>query len=328
MHPSTKWREQIDPDEANRFDRYAEAFVKMQQRKSQEFGYGRALHRKQILALRAVFDVLPDLPETARHGLFASPARYEAWIRLSNGGPNHAPDSKPDIRGFAVKVFGVAGPTATASLDWGCQDFLLINHSTFAFPKSEEFMDLTLASDRGLISLLTHIWNRYGAFRGVALMRRLAGVVGKPFRSFACETFYSAAPISCGPYACRLRLVPNGNPPSGDDVRDWARDVKDRLALAPLAFDFQLQFFVDEASTPIENASVDWPEMVAPFVTVARLIIPQQEFSNAAATQFDAQVEASSFDPWTALMVHRPLGNVMRARRVVYLASRSTRGAP
>jgi len=33
MHPSTKWREQIDPDEANRFERYAEAFVKMQQRK-------------------------------------------------------------------------------------------------------------------------------------------------------------------------------------------------------------------------------------------------------------------------------------------------------
>jgi len=327
MRLSTEWQERIDPGEAKRFERYAEDFVKMQQRKSREFGNGRALHRKQILALRATFEVLPDLPEPARHGLFAAPGGHDAWIRLSNGGADRAPDAKPDIRGFAIKVFGVSGPAATGSLDAGSQDFLLINHSSFAFPKSDEFVGLTLAADSGAGALLKHLWNRYGLLGGIGLTRRLAGIVGKPFRSFACETFYSAAPISCGPYACRLRLVPAGNPPPADDTRDWARDIRDRLARASLAFDFQLQFFVDEASTPIEDASADWREIVAPYVTVARLIISRQEFANAAATQFDAQVEAAGFDPWTALMDHRPLGNVMRARKVVYLASRNTRGA-
>jgi hypothetical protein len=88
-----------------------------------------------------------------------------------------------------------------------------------------------------------------------------------------------------------------------------------------------LQFFVDEASTPIEDASVDWQDSIAPYVTVARLGIPQQEFADDAARQFDAQVEAAAFDPWSALMDHRPLGDVMRARKVVYFASQKTRGA-
>ena len=65
-------------------------------------------------------------------------------------------------------------------------------------------------------------------------------------------------------------------------------------------FDFQLQFYVDEAATPIEDASVDWPESIAPYVNVARLGIPQQEF--AGARSFDAEVEAAIFDPWSALM--------------------------
>ncbi len=89
---------------------------------------------------------------------------------------------------------------------------------------------------------------------------------------------------------------------------------------AALAFDFQLQFFTDEATTPIENASVDWP---APYVTVGRLHVPQQEPSAA----LQDKVEAAVFDPWSALLDHRPLGDAMRARKVVYYASEKARGA-
>jgi hypothetical protein len=94
------------------------------------------------------------------------------------------------------------------------------------------------------------------------------------------------------------------------------------LARAPIAFNFQVHFFVDEASASIEDPSVEWGEAIAPYVTVARRIIRRREFADAAARQFDAQVEAGGFDSQTALMAHRPLGNVMRARKVVYLAGR------
>lgn len=327
MQPNTGWKEQIAPDETERFESYAQNFVEMQLRKSRKFGNGRALHRKQLLALKATFDVLPALPDPARHGLFARPGRHAAWLRLSNGGTDRAADAKPDIRGFAIKVFDVAGPNALGTGDTQSQDFVLINHSTFAFPKSDEFVGLVMAASKGGGAVLKYMLARYGAVGGIKLAVRMAGVVGKPFKGFACESFFSAAPIACGPYAARVRLVPAGNPPKAGVTRDWAQQVRQTLAQAPVMFDFQLQFFVDEESTPIEDASVDWQESVAPYVTVARLSVPQQDFADAAAKQFDVEVEAAVFDPWSALMAHRPLGDVMRARKVVYFASEKTRGA-
>jgi hypothetical protein len=121
--------------------------------------------------------------------------------------------------------------------------------------------------------------------------------------------------------------VPTGNPAPIATGKDWADDVSERLATTDLVFDFQLQFFVNEAETPIENASIDWEESVSPYVTVARLRIPQQELQDADAAAFAEQVEAAIFDPWGALMEHRPLGDVMRARKVVYYASEKERGA-
>jgi hypothetical protein len=45
------------------------------------------------------------------------------------------------------------------------------------------------------------------------------------------------------------------------------------------------------------------------------------------AAGFDAQIEASVFDPWQALAAHRPLGEVMRSRRVAYFESQKARSA-
>jgi len=93
------------------------------------------------------------------------------------------------------------------------------------------------------------------------------------------------------------------------------------LAKGALQFEVQLQFFVDEASTPIEDATNEWPETVAPFVTVAILTIPTQDTESTAGKKLATDIEAAAFDPWNALMEHRPLGEVMRARKVVYYQS-------
>lgn len=100
MQPSTQWQEKIAPDEAERFARYGEQFVALQARKSKRYGNGRALHRKQITAASGTLQVLSDLPEFARQGLFAKAGTHEVWARLSNGGMDRAPDRMPDIRGF------------------------------------------------------------------------------------------------------------------------------------------------------------------------------------------------------------------------------------
>jgi len=324
--PSTEWRETVAPDEASRFAGYAERFVEMQERKSAKYGKGRAAHRKQVLALHATLEVLPDLPAHARHGLFARTGSYEAWVRLSNAAVDRARDATPDLRGFAIKVHGVRGPGALGNTT-DAQNFVLVNQELFAFPKSDEFVDLVLAVSKGKAALLRYLVGRYGLFGALKMMKKFAAIMGKEFTGFASERMYSCAPIACGPYAARVRLLPARDKPLADASNDWAADLGRQLAAGPLVHDLQLQFFVDEQRTPIEDASVNWSEDVAPFVTVARLTIPQQPLDGAAAAAFAKEVEQTVFDPWDALAEHRPLGDVMRARKVVYFASGKTRGA-
>src|SRR5439155_1283109 len=143
----------------------------------------------------------------------------------------------------------------------------------------------------------------YGPLGGIRKARRGTAVLRRRFTGFATEDFYSAAPIACGPYAARVRLRAASGEPSADASRDWAADLHQRLAAGPLTYEMQLQFFTDEATTPIENAAVDWPEEDAPYVTVARLAIPPQAAADGpAAAELAATVERSSFDPWNALM--------------------------
>lgn len=80
----------------------------MQQQKSAAFGTCRALHRRQLLACKARFEILDGLSAHARHALFARPGSHDAWVRPSNGGADRSPDRRPDIQvGFVIKVLGL-----------------------------------------------------------------------------------------------------------------------------------------------------------------------------------------------------------------------------
>lgn len=326
QRPSTEWLERIDADEAERFADYGKSLAAIQTRKSKKYGAGRALHRKQIIAATGTLQVLGGLPEFARQGLFATPGSYEAWVRLSNGGLDKAADRVPDIRGFSLQVLGVQGNSALGNGPAKCQDFTLINQEVFAFPKSDEFVAFVVAASHGGGALLKYLVKRYGLLGGAARMVKMIKTVGRPFGGFATETMFSAAPIACGPFAVRVRLVPaetNGAPlPRAN--RDWGADFAERVGKQSLRWDLQLQPFVSEAVTPIEDASVNWP---TPYVTVARLTLVQQDTASKAGRDLIQKAETAVFDPWQALADHRPLGDVQRARKVVYFESQKGRGA-
>ena len=324
--PSTEWKERIAADEAERYARFAQAFAEIQVRKSQRFGAGRTLHRKQLAAAQGTLEVLDGLPPYARHGLFAAPHDFEAWVRLSNGGVDRAADHVPDIRGFALRVFGVQGPSALGDGPARSQDFTLINHQAFAFSSSAEFVDFAVAASRGNGELFRHIFRRYGVLGAPRQIGKMVRIMGKPFSGFATETLYSALPMANGPYAVRVRLAPseaNGKPQPGAK-RDWSGDFAERLRRGPLHWDLQLQFFASEELTPIEDASVNWP---TPYTTVARLMLPQQDLAAPENIAFAERVEAGVVDPWQGLAEHRPLGDVQRARKVVYFRSQQGRSA-
>lgn len=324
--PSQDWTERIEPAEAQLHASHARRFAEIQRRKSQRHGAGRALHRKQITAAQGTLEILNGVPVFAKHGLFAMPAVHEVWVRLSNGGLDRAADRMPDIRGFALKVFGVQGDSALGNGPASSQDFLLINQEAFAFPGSAEFVDFVEAASHGNGALLKFLLRRYGLFGGPARLARLLKSAGKPFAGFANEPLFSAVPIACGPYAVRVRLVPA--PSNGEVDReardDWNADFSRRLQRQALHWDLQLQYYVDEQTTPIEDASVNWP---TPYATVARLMLPVQDTSAPEGQALAARAEAGVFDPWQALAQHRPLGEVQRSRKVVYFESQKGRGA-
>ena len=326
LAPSTGWQEKIVSGEEQRYAGYARQFAEIQARKSARWGPGRTLHRKQLTAAHGVLEVLDGLPGFARHGLFEQPHDYDVWVRLSNGGMERGRDSSPDIRGFSLRVFGVQGESALGNGPATSQDFTLINQESFAFPASGEFVDFVAAASHGNGSLIKYLFRRYGLLGAPRQLSKMVKAAGKSFGGFATESVFSALPMANGPYAVRVRLLPaasNGAAAMGASS-DWALDFSKRLARQPLHWDLQLQFFASEELTPIEDASVNWP---SPYSTVARLMLPQQDTMSPEGRALAQRVETSIFDPWQALAQHRPLGDVQRARKVVYYESQKGRGA-
>ena len=324
--PSTGWKETIASDEDERYAGYARLFAEIQARKSARWGKGRALHRKQLVAAHGTLEVLDGLPAFTRYGLFALPHDYDVWVRLSNGGLDRASDRTPDVRGFSIRVLDVHGDSALGNGPAKSQDFTLINQEVFAFSGSSEFVDFVGAASNGNGALLKYVFKRYGFLGGPRLLGRMLKTAGKSFSGFATETLFSAVPMANGPYAVRVRLVPaatNGAATSGASD-DWSADFKSRLARQPLHWDLQVQFFASEELTPIEDASVNWQ---TPYSTVARLMLPRQQLDSQQGQELAQQVEDAVFDPWQALAEHRPLGDVQRARKVVYFQSQKGRGA-
>jgi hypothetical protein len=323
---STDWRERIAPDEQERYASYAQQFAQIQKRKSARWGNGRTLHRKQLTAAHGILEVLDGLPLYAAHGLFAQPREYDVWVRLSNGSFSHGPDHRGDIRGFALRVFGVQGESAIGNGPAVSQDFTLINSEKFGFENSGDFVAFAVAASQGNGALFKHVFKRYGVLGGPRKLASMLKVANKPFSGFATEPVYSAVPMANGPYAVRVRLMPaaaNGQP-APNASQDWAADFSRRLAGQPLHWDMQLQYFASEELTPIEDASINWS---TPYTTVARLMLPRQDTQSPEGWALSQEVEATVIDPWQALAEHRPLGDVQRARKVVYFASQKGRGA-
>ncbi len=327
MNPSKDWKEIVPADEETRFARFAEQFVELQRMHAVDGRAGRALHNKLDGGFEARLEIFGDLPDPARHGLFAAPKVYDALVRYSNGSSRSPQeDEKPDIRGMAVKVLEVDGPKVLGSAR--TQDFLGILQSSTPFRTADEFVGLVYASRNPLLAL-PRMLAAIG-LRTFAILPALLKAVNQPVVSLAPRCFYSALPIQCGPYAVRFAFVPI-TAPGADGVpvgpNRLADDLASRLRKGPIEYALELQFFVDESRTPIEDGSVDWPIDIAPYVRVGKLVIGQQDAASERGQRLAERIQKMSFDPWHALVEHRPLGGMMRARKATYFASTKGRDA-
>src|SRR5262249_2558024 len=241
-------------------------------------------------------------------------------------------DRRPDVRGLAVKVLGVPGKKIIPGLeDATTQDFLFIQLSSLAFRDTEEFMAFVRAIANPLLAL-PRLFGAFG-FRLFALLGRLRAALAPGRSTLAGVRFYTAVPIRMGEHAGKLSLIPadpvaavsSAAAAAGPDA--LADDLAARLAAGPLRYDLAVQLYRNDRDTPIEDASVEWKDDVAPWIKVGRLTIDRQDTRGAGGRKVAEYVERLSFDPWHALVEHRPLGDIMRARNVAYRVSTKERGA-
>lgn len=320
------WQEKVAPGEEELFERLAQTLV------AGRSGNGRTLHRYSQVGLEGRFTVSPNVPATHAQGLFAKPGSYECYVRFSSGAVKEQSDLVPDVRGIAVKVVGVAGAKVIAPLaEAQTQDFLAILSNTFAIPDAETFVGIVGAAPGGPLKILRYLIGRLGFFRALGLLPALGKAQDKGAISLAERTFFTPLPVRWGEHAAKMRFrpleVPATPAPVAKSERGLTEALRARVRTAPLVFVVEAQLFVDEARTPIEDGSVEWLESVSPFVEVARVEIPAQDPDSARGKLLGTTCEAMSFDPWHALVEHRPLGSIMRARNAAYRVSTTARNA-
>ena len=300
----------------------------------------RAVHAKSHGLLKAEVEILPDLRDELRQGLFLKPATYGAVMRFSTDPGDILSDHISTPRGLAVKVIGVQGDMLPDHANQVTQDFVLRNTSTFA-ANADDFLEniRQIAEHVDDSETLKQIVSSVAqtaeeTLEWVGQQSALFMGFGHPPTHPLGETYHSAATLRFGDYFGKLRLVPVSDSLRAlrgkriEHPHTW-NSLKDSIvaffAKETAIWELRIQLCTDLAKMPVEDASVEWDEQLSPALTVARITAqPQNAYSDARRVWVDEQL---SFNPWHSLAAHRPLGNIMRARFKSYLASSQFRHA-
>jgi hypothetical protein len=281
----------------------------------------RDAHPKLHGLVEGRFTVSPNVPSELRHGLFAAPATFPAWIRFSNGAPRLQHDRKKDQRGMALKLFDVPGrKLLEEETDATTHDFLLASAPRFFIRNARNYAGFARAAAlRPPIRVLSYFlgWNPL-AWRLYEL-RALAGTLQRT-EDVLGTRYWSQVAYRLGPHVVKYSTRPaEASGPAGiGEEPDFLRHrMVARLRDRPATFEFLVQRQLDPETMPIEDSTIEWPESQSPFIKVATIEIPAQAFDTPARRAYSEQL---SFTPWHALPEHEPLGNVNRTRRAVYQA--------
>jgi hypothetical protein len=270
----------------------------------------RDAHPKAHGCVEAEFRILDDLPTHLRVGLFDQPRSFPAWIRFSNGSETPQADAVGDGRGMAVKIMQVWKSRS------GTQDFITINNPAFFVRNAADYVEFQAASNP--MGFFFPGWNplRFRLHELFAAMAITRKKVSNPLNI----QYWSMTPYLFGNVPCKYSIRPV-SPLSALTDRTGPNFLGDNLVKAltqnDAAFDFCVQLRTAPGLMPIEDPTIEWPEAISPFVSVARITIPRQNFSTPERIAFG---ENLSFTPWHGLDVHRPLGGINRVRRAVYEA--------
>ena len=282
-------------------------------------GFERGGNTKTQGIVRAEFIVHDGLPPALRHGIYAQPRSYPAWVRFSGPGPYVTPDI--DDVGFmsiSVKLMGVPGPKLMDEEKF-TQDMFGVSPPTFVTPDVRANAQLQQESLKN--ASIFYFLNLHRPHLLDLVMQGLwIKTQSSPFEApyFSCVPYLlgegQAMQYSFWPKTSKRTPIPRLplRPPD-----DYLRDaMMAALGAGDVELDVRLQLQTNAHLMPIENAAVLWPERLSPRLSAATLRIPRQKFDSTAQMDFARRL---SYNPWHSIAEHRPLGNQSRARQRIYL---------
>jgi hypothetical protein len=268
--------------------------------------------------VRGEFIVHDNIPEEFRHGIYAKPQTFPAWVRFSGPGPYITPDI--DDVGFmsiSIKLMGVPGPKLMDE-EKHTIDMFGVSTPTFVTPDVKANAQLqkeSLKNAQIFYFLNLHQPHVLDLIMQSLFIKTQSSPLEAPY--FSCVPYLlgegRAMQYSVWPKTNKRTPIPNlpFRPPD-----DYLRNAMvASLADGDVELDFRLQLQTDPHLMPIENNGVLWPERLSPRVSVATLRLPKQKFDSASQMEFAKKL---SYNPWHTIAEHRPLGNQSRARQRMY----------
>jgi len=306
------------PDEEAWLQSIIDSFEKQMRLLWKPGGFERGGNTKTHGIVRGEFIVHDGLPAALRHGIYARPQTYRAWVRFSGPGPYVTPDIEDvGFMSISIKLMGVPGPKLMDEEKF-TQDMFGVSTPTFVTPDTKANAQLQIESLKN--AQIFYFINLHRPHVLDFIMQALwIKTQSSPFEApyFSCVPYLlgegQAMQYSVWPKSTKRTPIPRLplRPPD-----DYLRDAMVKsLAEGDVELDIRLQRQTDPHLMPIEHAGVLWPEKLSPRVSVATLRLPRQTFNSPSQMEFAKRL---SYNPWHCIPEHRPLGNQSRARRRMY----------
>jgi hypothetical protein len=315
-------------------------------------GAGRAVrgaHAKTFGVVRAEVEILGNARAPYAQGIYAKPGRHDALIRFSSASNHLGPDALlGHVLGLAIKIFDIGGTKLVDDEPHSTTfDLVLKNNPTFIANTAKHYLFIQEIGDHtgdylargraGFHELLADFVTGKGTldqedWAWEELFAFVKAATQTPARNPLLSSYWTMAAVRHGDYVAKVRVVPAADSAghaihhrldlsSGPDV--FGPTLVDELRAHAFDFDLQVQLCTDLTAMPVNDVTVEWPEMLSPFVTVGRVHLPRQDISRPENFE---KGDALAFNQWRVTSDHRPLGEIMDVRRV-YTASAKVRRA-
>jgi hypothetical protein len=307
------------PDEESFVDSIISSFQQQMSGLWKPGGFERGGNTKTHGIVRGEFIVHDGLPAQFRHGIFAAPRTYRAWVRFSGPGPYITPDIEDvGFMSISIKLMGVPGPKLMEEEKF-TQDMFGVSTPTFVTPDVRANAQLQIESKKNA-AFLYFVNLRRPHLLDMIMQGLWTKTQSSPFEApyFSCVPYLlgegRAMQYSVWPKTKKRTPIPRLPLRPPDDYLRHAMVAT--LDAGDVELDFRIQLQTDPFLMPIENAAVLWPERLSPRVSAATLRLPRQKFDSPAQIAFEKRL---SYNPWHSIAEHRPLGNQSRARKRMYL---------